>query len=167
MMLCILHYPQFQDIIPFLKLIGDHFNRGGFGDHFRGGDYFEVGVISGVVQIPFVSVIPDFLSCFPDFKAQEFGFRWQNFMDFGFHKEEFSGFRNPYSLKWGESLKVMMRQLSLYTLACEDTENARKGKKTERQKELPVPQLKSFKSLSVGVTMKRCLFSAPSQRIGL
>ena len=32
-MLCILHDPQFQDIIPFLKLNGDHFR---VGDHFGG-----------------------------------------------------------------------------------------------------------------------------------
>ena len=55
-MLCILLDPQFQDIIPFLKLIGDHFGDGvkrngdhfrvgmfwgRFGDHFRVGDHFE------------------------------------------------------------------------------------------------------------------------------
>ena len=54
--------------------------------------------------------IPDPLSCIPDSKAQDFGFHRQNFMD--------SGFQNPHSLTWGQSLKLMMRQLSLYTLAC-------------------------------------------------
>ena len=39
--------------------------------------------------IPIVSGIPDSLSCIPDSKAQ----------DCGFHKQNFHGFRNPYSIK--------------------------------------------------------------------
>ena len=61
--------------------------------------------------IPIVGGIPDPLSCIPDSKAQDFGFLRQNFMD--------SRFQNPDSLTWGESLKLKIRQLSLYTLACE------------------------------------------------
>ena len=38
--------------------------------------------------IPIVSGIPDSLICIPDSKTQ----------DFGFHKQKFHGFRNPYSL---------------------------------------------------------------------
>ena len=41
-----------------------------------------------------------------------------------------SGIQNPDSLTWGESLKLNMRQLSLYTLEqalfVEDVEKARK-----------------------------------------
>ena len=50
--------------------------------------------------IPIVSGIPDSLSCIPDSKAQ----------DFGFHKQNFYGFRNPYSIKWGELLSWSRKQ---------------------------------------------------------
>ena len=44
-MLCILIDPQFQDIIPSLKLIGDHFGV----EVKRNGDHFGVGIISGLI----------------------------------------------------------------------------------------------------------------------
>ena len=40
--MCILLDPEFQEIIPFLKLIGDHFGD----DVKRNGDHFGVGIIS-------------------------------------------------------------------------------------------------------------------------
>ena len=44
-MLCILHDLLFQDIIPFLKLNGDHSGV----DVKRNGDHFGVGIISGSI----------------------------------------------------------------------------------------------------------------------
>ena len=43
----------------------------------------------------------DFLSCFPDSKAQDSGFHKQSFPDYGFHEQEFPRIRNPDSLSQG------------------------------------------------------------------
>ena len=58
-----------------------------------GTDYQFLSVELGF-WIPIVSGIPDSLSCIPDSQAQVFGF----------HKQKFHGFWNPYSIKWGELL---------------------------------------------------------------
>ena len=52
-------------------------------------------------RIPIVcSGIPDSLRCIPDSKANDSGFRKQNF----------PGFRNPDALTWGERIHVAVKE---------------------------------------------------------
>lgn len=68
-------------------------------------------------------------------------------MDFGFYKIPESRFPNLGLIIKIEDETAKLIYTSLWTGSLvEDVEKAKKGKKTERQKEPPLPQLKRFKS---------------------
>ena len=66
MMLCIMHDPQFQDIFPFLKLIGDHFGVDwgsfqGWGS-FRGRDHLGGCTDTIIAKARYTTSLPTLIS---------------------------------------------------------------------------------------------------------
>ena len=48
--------------------------------------------VSGTFWIPIVREVPGSLSCIPDYKAKDSGFRGKNMFESGFHQQKFPGF---------------------------------------------------------------------------